>query len=86
MEVYYGGTRLRFTDVAQELININDISKDILDLIPKDFGKYEFEGVAPYSSSLYFENEKGQKCRISDHRLLEYSQYTNFMVYNILIN
>lgn len=86
LEVYYGDTRLRFTDVTRELININDISKEILDLIPKDFGEYEFEGVAPYSNSLYFENKEGQKCRISDHRLPVYGQYTNFMIYNILIH
>ena len=77
-----GNVRLKF--ITDTKVNINDISKEILDLIPEDFGKYDFENASAFNS-LYFTNEKGQVCRISDHRLPPYSEYPNFMVYSILI-
>lgn len=86
LELYYNCTRFRFSEVIRGVIDINDISKEILDLIPKDFGEYKFDGVSPYSNSLYFTNKLGYKCRISDHRLGRFNKYTDCMVYNILIN
>jgi hypothetical protein len=87
----YGGpghryTKLRFEEVTRELINITSISQEILNLIPKDFGEYEFQNVSPWSNSLYFSNKKGYICRISDHKVPEYNSYPSFMIYNIIIN
>lgn len=86
LEVYNNGTKLRFQDVLRRKINVKDISKEILDLIPEDFGEYKFSGVSPYSNSLYFTSKDGYKARISDHRLGKNNQYTDFLLYNILIN
>lgn len=86
LQTYYSGKKMRLLEVSKDLMDIGDLSEELLNLIPKEFGKFELESFAPYSNSIYFVNNEGHKCRISDHKLEGSNQYTYPLSYNIIIN